>query len=265
MTKPTQYTVRNYVKGDEIALARNSSECFGPVTPRRLMEWFRRNGVRPEDIFVGIVDGKLVSGVNFVFKRLHHGEGVYLQTAGVSGVCTDSDYRCKGIVSNLMKLALDKSRQQGLSNASLYTGLDNSAHRIYERLGFVDVLTWRTYIKYTDYPFSFARWLRELNQSLKSSKVARKRLEGWDKSVRIVLSDVGTLAFRFEKNRFLRLPKPPKKADIELSTDLKTYVKIRRGVVQWEDVVKDGCLSLTKGERADVEMLQRILRWKWDE
>jgi hypothetical protein len=104
-----------------------------------------------------------------------------------------------------------------------------------------------------------------LNQSLKSSKVARKRLEGWDKSVRIVLSDVGTLAFRFEKNRFLHLPKPPKKADIELSTDLKTYVKIRRGVVQWEDVVKGGWLSLTKGERADVEMLQRILRWKWDE
>jgi ribosomal protein S18 acetylase RimI-like enzyme len=264
MTKPAQYTVRNYVRGDEIALARNSSECFGPVTPRRLMEWYRRNGVRPEDIFVGIVDGKLVSSVDFVFKRLHHGEGIYLQTAGVSGVCTDSDYRCRGIVSNLMKLALDKSRQQGLSSASLYTGLDNSAHRIYERLGFVDVLTWRTYIKYTDFQFLFARWLRELNRSLKASKVAVKRLEGWEKSVKITLRNVGTLAFRLRKNRFQRLSKPPKKADIELSTDLETYVKIRRGVVQWKEAVKDGRV-LTKGERADVEMLERILRWKWDE
>ncbi len=265
MVKPVQYAVRNYVKGDEIALAKNSSECFGPVTPRRLVEWYRRNGVRPEDIFVGIINGKLVSGVNFVFKRLHHGEGTYLQTAGVSGVCTDSDYRCRGIISNLMRLALDKSRQQGLSNASLYTGLDNSAHRIYERLGFVDVLTWRTYIKYADYPFFFARWLRELNRNLRDSKVAVNRLEGWERSVKIALSDVGTLAFRFRKNHFRRLSKPPRRADIELSTDLETYAKIRRGVVQWEEAVKDGKLSLTRGEQADVEMLKRILRWKWDD
>jgi hypothetical protein len=104
-----------------------------------------------------------------------------------------------------------------------------------------------------------------LNRSLKGSKAAVKRLESWEKSVKIMLSDVGTLAFRLRKNRFQRLSKPPKKADIELSTDLETYVKIRRGVVQWEEAVKDGRLSLTKGERADVEMLKRILRWKWDE
>ena len=260
-----RYKVRNYVKGDEIAVAKILSECFGPVAPRRLVEWYRRNDVHPEDTFVGIVDGKLVSSVDLVSKGLHHGEGAYLQTAGVSGVCTDSDYRCRGIVSNLMKLAFDKSRQRGLSNASLYTGLDNSAHRIYERLGFVDVMTWRTYMKYMDYPFLFARWLRELNRSLKDSKAAVKRLEGWGKSAKIVLKDVGTLAFRFKKNHFQRLAKPPKRTNIELSTDLETYAKIRRGVVQWEDAVKDGKLSVIKGEPTDVEMLKRILRWKWDE
>jgi len=141
--KPIVYAIRNYLKGDEVALSRIFSECFGPTTPRRLKEWYRSQDVRPEDVFVGTVDGKLVSCVEQVPKRLHHGEGVYLKTAGISGVCTDSDFRCKGIVSNLMKTALEKNRQNGLSNASLYTGLDISAHRIYERLGFVDVLTWR--------------------------------------------------------------------------------------------------------------------------
>lgn len=248
-----------------MALARIFSECFGPVTPRRLMNWYRRENVHPEDIFVGIVNGKLVSSVGLESKCLHHGEGVYLKTAGVSGVCTDSDYRCRGIVSNLMKLALDRSRQHGFSNASLYTGLDFSAHRIYERLGFVDVLTWRIYMKYADYPFLFARWLRELNRSLKDSKMAVRKLEGWEKSVIIELEGVGALAFRFRNNHFQRLSKRPRKADLELFTDLETYAKIRRSVVQLEEAVKDGKVSVKKGDPADVEMLKRILRWKWDE
>jgi len=265
LEKSIIYTVRNYVKGDEVALSSIFSECFGPTTPRRLKEWYRSEGVRPEDVFVGVVDGKLVSCVEQVFKQLHHGEGVYLKTAGISGVCTDSDYRCKGIVSNLMKTALEKNRRNGLSNASLYTGLDIPAHRIYERLGFVDVMTWRMYMKYLDYPYLFGVWVRYLNRSLKDSKIAAKKLKGWEKSVAIRLKDVGTLSFRFRKNHFERLAKPPKRVDIEFSTDLETYVKVRRNVVQWEDAVTSGKLTVAKGEVPDIEMFKRILHWRWDE
>ena len=265
MEKSIVYTIRNYVKGDEAALSRIFSECFGPTTPRRLKEWYRSEGVRPEDVFVGVVDGKLVSCVEQVFKQLHHGEGVYLKNAGISGVCTDSDYRCKGMVSNLMKRALEKGRQNGLSNASLYTGLNIPAHRIYERLGFVDVMTWRTYMKYLDYPYLFGVWVRYLNRSLKDSKVAARKLEDWEKSVAIQLKGVGTLSFRFRKNRFERLAKPPKRVDIQFSTDLETYVKIRRNVIQWEDAVTSGKLKVAKGELPDIEVFKRILLWRWDE
>ena len=265
MQKSIVYTVRNYVKGDEVALAKIFSECFEPTTPRRTLEWHRTQGVRPEDIFVGVVDGKLVSSLELVFKQLHHGEGVYPKTAGISGVCTDSDYRCKGLVSNLMKTALEKSRQNGLSNASLYTGVDIPAHRIYERLGFVDVITWRSYVKYLDYPYLFGVWLRYLNRSLKDSKVAARKLKGWEKSVAIRLKDVGTLSFRFRKNHFERLAKPSRRVDIEFSTDLETYVKIRRNVVQWEDAVTSRKLTVTKGELPDIEIFKRILHWRWDE
>ncbi|KPV62138.1 MAG: hypothetical protein AOA65_2030 [Candidatus Bathyarchaeota archaeon BA1] len=265
MEKPVQYTVRNYSKGDEVAIAKIFSECFGPTTPRRIIQWYRSHGAHPEDIFVGVIDGKLVSSVEVVFKQLHHGEGVYLKTAGISGVCTDSDYRKRGIVSNLMKLALDYAQQKGVSNASLFTGLDIPAHRIYQRLGFVDITTGRTYIKYIDYPSIFARWLRLLNRSLKDSKIAVRKLEGWEKSVVIQLKEVGTLSFRFRKKRFQRLRKPPKRADIEFSTDLKTYTKIVRGVVQWEDAVNTDKLVVKRGEPAEVEMLKRILNWRWDD
>jgi len=265
LEKPVQYTVRSYAKGDEVALSKIFSECFGPTIPRGLMEWYRRLGVRPEDIFTSVVDGKLVSAVELVSMQLHHGEGVYIKTAGISGVCTDSDYRHKGIVSNLMILALEQSKARGLSNASLYTGLDIPAHRIYERLGFVDIFTWRTFIKYLDFPAVFARWLRQLNRSLKGSKIAMRKLEGWDKSVAIRLKEVGMLSFKFWKNHFQRLSKPPKLADIEFSTDLETYMRVRRGVLQWEDAVKTGKLLVIRGDAGDIEMLKRILRWSWED
>jgi ribosomal protein S18 acetylase RimI-like enzyme/putative sterol carrier protein len=267
LEKPIHYTIRNFVKKDEKALSRILRECFGPTftTPRRLKEWTRRLGVDPDDIFVGTVGGKLVSCVILVSKQLHHGEGVYIKSAGISDVCTDSDYRCKGIMSNIMKTALEKSRHNGLSNASLYTGLDISAHRMYERLGFVDILTWRTYVKHLNYPYTFGAWLRYLNRSLKDSKVAAKKLEGWEKSVTINLKDVGILSFRFRKGRFEKLANPPKRADIELSTDLETYLKIGRNVIQWKDAVKDGKLTLTKGEMHDIDIFKRILHWRWDD
>jgi hypothetical protein len=214
---------------------------------------------------VCVVDGKLVSHVNMEFKQLDHGEGVHLKTAGIAGVCTDSDYRRRGIVTNLMKLTLDDVRQRGVSNASLFTGLDLPAVRIYRRLGFVDVLTWRAYIKYIDYPSIFAKWLRALNRLVKDSKMAAGRLQDWEKSVVVRLNDVSPLSFRFHKGRFQRLKKPPRRPNIEFYSDLQTYSRIVRGVVQWEGAVKEGKLTVNRGEAADIEMFKRILHWRWDD
>jgi len=265
LEKPVRYTVRNYLRGDEVALAGIFSECFGPTTPRQVLQWHRRGDVRPENIFIGVVDGKLVSNVEALFKELHHGEGAYLKTAGIAAVCTDSDYRKKGVVTNLLKLILECAEQNGVSNASLFTGLDFPAHRIYQRLGFVDILTWRSYIKYIDYRSVFARWVRDLNRSLKGSKIAARKLEGWEKSVAIQLQEVGTLSFRFRRKRFQKLRKPLKRVDIEFSTDLQTYEKVMRGVVSWEDAVKTKKLTVKRGEPADIEMLKRIWHWRWDD
>jgi ribosomal protein S18 acetylase RimI-like enzyme len=257
--------VRNFRKGDEVCLAKLFSECFGPTTPRQLSEWLGKSEVAPEDIFVGVVDGKLVSHVNVEFRRLDHGEGVHLKTAGIAGVCTDSDYRRKGIVTNLMKRALESARQKGVSNASLFTGLDFPAIRIYRRLGFVDIVTWRTYIKYVDYPAVFAKWLRVLNRSLKCSKIMARKLEGWEKSVVVRLKEVGALSFRFRRGRFKWLREPPKHPDIDLYSDMETYVRIVHGAVEWDEAVKQEKLTVNHGEPADVEMFKRILLWRWDE
>jgi len=265
LDKPVNYTVRNFLKGDEAAIAKLFSECFGPRPPSRIRRWHRIAQIRAEDVFLGVADGKPVSHVSIESKRLHHGEHVYLKTAGIGGVCTDSDYRKKGIVTNLMNLALAHAQHEGYSNTSLFTDLTIPAHRIYLRLGFVDVQTTRFYTKFIDYPFVFSRWIRYINRSLKDSKQAVKRLDGWQKSVVIRLKEVGSLCFRFHGARFQRLSKPPKHADIDFSTDLQTYTGIRREIVRWDDAVKAGKLVVNRGEPADIEMLNRVLTWTWSE
>jgi len=265
LTAPTELKVRTFRKGDEVCLAKLFSECFGPVTPSQLQEWFRRSEVDPEDVFVGLVDGKIVSHVDTEFKQLDHGEGIRLKSAGIGGVCTDSDYRRRGIVTTLMKQALENVRRRGVTNASLFTGLDFPAIRIYRKLGFVEILTWRTYIKYLDYPQIFAKWLRFLNRSLKDSKIAARKLSGWEKTVVINLKEVGTLSFQFRRGHFRKLKKPTRHRHIEFSVDMQTYARINRRVVSWEEAVKDGKLKVQRGEAGDIEMFKQILRWKWDE
>lgn len=263
MKKDVKYFVRNYREGDEANLAKMFSECFGPTTERQVRRWFKRT--RPEStFFIGEAENKAVSHVNVLFKELHIGEGHYLKTGGIAGVCTDSDYRRKGIATCLLKLSLDHIRRSGASNSSLYTGLDIPAHRIYSELGFVDIATWHSFIKYFDYPFVFARWIRWLNRRLKHSKIAMRSLKDWSKSVVFELENVGTLSFRFRKDRFQRLKKALKSADIIVSTDPATLTRVMRGAVEWEEAVDTRKLLVKRGEKADIGVLKRILRWRWE-
>ncbi|MFX0068989.1 MAG: GNAT family N-acetyltransferase [Candidatus Hodarchaeota archaeon] len=263
MSKSVKYSVRNYKKGDEIELAKILSECFGPITPKQLLQWYSQERVNPEDVFVAEVDGKLVSTVEIISRELHVGEKIYLRTGAIAGVCTDSDYRKKGIATSLMKKALELKKSKGISSASLYTELDNPARRVYERLGFIDLTTFRTFVKYLDFHSFFTNWIRMRNRRLKDSKIAKKKLEGWEKTIVIDIKEVGTLSFQFKKGRFRVLRKVPKRIDIEFSTDLQTYTKIWWNVLSWEEAVKDKILVLKQGKKEDIELFKRFLHWRW--
>jgi len=265
LQKDVKYVVRKYKKRDEVRLAEIYSECFDPITAKIVKKWHRRAGVLPEHIFIGEVEGRVVSSVVLEFRKLHLGEEVYLKTGGVAGVCTDSNYRRKGVVTNLMKQALDYTKQSGVSNSALFTDLDIPAHRIYSRLGFIDVKNEKSFIKYLDYPFVFKRWVRRRNRLLKYAKIAKRKLQGWEKSVVIELKDVDTLCVRFKHGRFETLKKPPETPDVIFSTDVSTYTRVSTGAIEWEEAVKTGKLVVEKGKPADIEMLKRILKWMWEE
>jgi GNAT superfamily N-acetyltransferase len=247
---------------DDVRLAQILSECFGPITCRQMRRWIRQASGKN---FVVEVEDEVVSQVEIDVKELHLGEGVYLKTGGIGGVCTCSDHRRKGIMTDLLQQSLIYVKNSGISNTALYTGLTLPAHRIYQHLGYCDVQTWPFFVKYLDYPYVFRTWLRELNRYLKSSKIARNMLQDWRRSIVFELEKVGAQSFRFHGGRFQKLSKPPKSPDIIIVTSAETLTKVMWGAIKFEDAIKTGKMLVKRGSEADMRMLKKVLIRIWDD
>lgn len=266
--KKVRYLVReNQENKDESRLANMFSECFGPTTQREVRQWIRRNKADSAGLFksfVAEVDGEVISTVSVVSKKLHLGEGVYVQSGGISGVCTCSDFRRKGIVSNLLQLCIEHVENSGVSNFSLYTGTLLPAHRIYMRKGFRNVETWCAYVKFLDFDRYFRRWIRRLNRYVKFSKIAQKTLENWDRSVVFELEDE-TQCFRFRHGRFQVLSRLPRSIDITIATTVETLAEVMWGAIVMKMAVQKGKMRVKKGTKEDLKTLRKILTGIWDE
>ena len=269
MVEKVRYLIREGQEGrDEVKLAQILSECFDPTTPRQVRRWIRQAKKASggwSKVFVAEVDGEVVSQVSVELEELHLGEGVYVKTGGIAGVCTCSEYRRKGIMTNLLKKSLAYIKNSGISNSSLYTGIMIPAHRIYQRLGFCDIETWPVYVKIFDFNYVFRTWIRNLNRHLKFSKIARRTLENWNRSVVFEFKGVNVQSFRFRHGRFQRLSKPPKSADIIIATSVETFIRVMWGAIEFEKAVKTGKMQVKKGGEADLRMLKKILIGIWDE
>lgn len=261
-----KYTIREVQEGDAEDIANIVSECFFLTTPRQMAKQLRRRkqGSKGEaKNFVGVVDGKTVSQVAVVFRELHLGEGVYIKTGGIADVCTDSDYRRKGMVTKIMKYILEYAKQKGASNASLYTGFCIPAHRIYSRFGFISIERWPIYVKFIDFPFVFLTWIKAWNRRLKHSKLASRALRNWDKTVVLEIEEYGAFAFKCKNKIFRRLKKLPTKPDLILHTDIKTLLEVMADL-PWEHAMSSEKLKIKQGRSSDVSILRRILPWAWE-
>lgn len=252
---------------DEAKLAQILSECFFPVTQRQVRQWVHRakKDSAGSTTLVCEVDGETISQVSIDFKELHMGEGVYVKTGGIAGVCTGSDQRRKGLMTNLMQQSLDYIRSKGVSTSALYTTLSLPAHRIYLRFGFSDVQTWPFHVKILNFPYAFRTWLRILNRYVKVSKIAQKTLQNWKRTVVLELGKVGTHSFHCNGNSFQRLSKPPKSADIIIALSPETFYRIMWGALKFSEAILTGKVHLMKGDEADLEMLRKVLIRMWDD
>ena len=255
-------------KRDYVDLASVMSECFGPVTPRTMKKWIqgeKKNAAGYDRFFVAEVDGKTVGSVSVAPRKLHFGEGVYVKTLAVLGVCTGSEYRGRGVATGLLKQAMAFADKSGFSNSSLYTATLLPAHRIYVREGFRDVKKTARFVKIFDYDFVFRGWVRWRNRVLKHSKIAQKTLRGWNRTVVFDLGSNGVQGFRFRNGRFQRLTKPPKSAYIHVVTTVETMTSLTTEVFLLSDAIEAGHLQVKGATEADLRILNKVLVGIWDE
>lgn len=247
---------------DEEQTVRILSECFGPITPRQLSRWLDKPDIKD---FVCEVNGEIVSHIDVEFKSLHFGEGVYLRTGGIGGVCTCSECRRKGIMTDMMQQMLDYIKNADASNSTLFTGSRLPAHRIYERYGFCDVQTWPAYVKILDYAYVFRRWLRDLNRTIKVSKIAQRNLQGWNRVIYLELRETGLQTLRVRNGHFQRLIKSVNSVDLEIASSWETLLGIMWGGLEFGDAVEKGEVRVKRGIEPDLRMLKKILSGIWDE
>lgn len=267
MEQEIRYHVREaQIDKDEKKLAQLLSECFDPTTPRQVRRWIRRVEKESKDwskSFVAEVDGAVVGNISVELKELHLGEGINVKTGGIGGVCTCSNYRRIGIACNLLGLSLSYVKNSGVSNSSLYTGRMLPAHRIYERFGFFDIETWCVYIKLLDFNYFFGTWLRNLNRHLKVSKIARKTLQNWDRSIVFEFQKFGKKSIRYRHSRFERLSKPPRSPNIIISTKAETLIQVMWGEMDFWSAIRTGKMTVKQGNEADLKILKKVIIRIW--
>ncbi|MEE2658303.1 MAG: GNAT family N-acetyltransferase [Candidatus Latescibacterota bacterium] len=90
---------------------------------------------RPEHNPVAVVDGRIVGALRIWDRQLHVGE-TPVRIAGIGGVCTDPDFRGRGIASALTNRAQHFMSREGFDLGLLFSWVPA---RFYRRLGWASI------------------------------------------------------------------------------------------------------------------------------
>lgn len=187
MEDESKFTVREARIDDATDLARIISESFSRlVTPRQVKRELRKEKGNPKAFsktFVAEIDGRIVGQFVLEYRDLHLGEGIYIRTAAIIGVCTDPDYRKRGVATTLLSAGLEFAKNDGAACSGLFTAINGPAQRVYSKLGFLDIETFQIQSKLIDSRFMFLGRLKARSGLLKRSKLAMCSLKDWNKVV----------------------------------------------------------------------------------
>ncbi len=134
------------------------------------------------EYLVAVVDGVVASTVDIEIIELYV-DGVRVRTGGIAGVATHAAYRHRGLATRLMRGAMRRIRARGISSATLFTGYDLPAIRIYRRLGYTETADWQSLYE-APRPVDWIRGRFEYRgRWLRAASFGRPILEGWDRRV----------------------------------------------------------------------------------
>jgi len=140
----SQPIFRRYKEGDEEGIVNVMNSSFGTfkefgLTAEIWKEYAKIDeGFKLENALVAELDGKIVGHVQLVERDLRLGSNTFVKNGGIANVCTLPEARGKGISTNLMKLAVRISKENGYPLSTLFTGYGGVAHRVYRSVGYAD-------------------------------------------------------------------------------------------------------------------------------
>jgi hypothetical protein len=138
------------------------------------------------------------------------------------------------------------------------------ASQIYKRKGFRDIEKASVFVKFLNFDIYFRTWARNLNRYIKSSTIAQKTLQNWDRSVVFQLEDKAH-CFRFKQGRLQMLRKSFRLMDIEITTTVETLIQVLWRATEMSEAIQTGKIQVKKGTEADLKILEKILTGIWDE
>ncbi len=251
--------VRQATVRDAPALARVYRDAYGPVSLRDVRTWMRSPECRREYL-VAVVDGVIASTVNIQYRELLV-DGVPIRTGGIAGVATHGDYRRRGLATRLMREATRRIRARRISNATLFTGYDLPAIRIYRRLGYTETADWHSLYDVRRPLEWIAKRFEYRGKWLRIASYGKAILEGWDK--RVLLAAPGWRAtVSCDGRRFTVRAGRRGRPDVVMRGPADAIVDCFGAPDTFDAYARRGILRLS-GDRDAIRSWRRILTMGW--
>lgn len=159
----------------------------------------------------------------FVFPLGRHAA---VRMAGIGGVGTDPSFRRRGFAHRVLAQALHEIRSAGYSCVGLYTGTDIVAHRLYRRLGFVDIVTHQPAVKVLDPAAFFAHRLR---RALAEAREQHADIADWHCHLAVDLLDQPSVHLRIEAGSAEAASASPARSDLTLAAPRAVLLRVWMG------------------------------------
>ena len=246
---------------DAAQLAKVYHHAFGPTTPEDVRRWMRRRAP-PAETFVAVVDGVVASTVEVLYRDLIIG-GVPIRTGGIAGVATRWEYRHRGLATRLMREAIRRIRSRGISSATLFTGTNLPAIRIYTRLGYSETSAWQVFREFRR-PVDFLRTRFEYRSKwLPRTPFGTSLLRGW-KSRLLLASPRWKATVTFEGKKFTVHPGRRGPPDVIVRGSAAHLWDCLGDRLAYEEYSRRRWIRVTRDEE-DREKWRRILTREWEE
>jgi len=166
------------------------------------------------------LEGKDVSRVYILPRRVRMGPAGEVLMAGIGGVGTQREHRRKGLARRVFTRVMQEIGRDGYSCSGLFTGTAIVAHRLYRQFGYVDIAVQRNPRKLLNPKAVVLRGIAELAKG--------EEFADWSSLLAVNLKGCPPVFLRLERGTAKALRRSPRWVNLSLSSTPLTF-----GLLMW--------------------------------